>query len=114
MPVHTVRMRIMRLWLQKERSMKARTIWFAGVLILLAGTQATADTPKVTPDSGLVSYHKQIWPLLQAKCQACHQPASPGGKLVLTAHADFLKGGEHGAVVIAGKPEASAVLDYLT
>lgn len=93
---------------------KVLTAAWIFALILLAGMQATADTPKAAPDSGLVSYHKQIWPLLQAKCQACHQPASSGGKLALTTYADFLKGGEHGAVIVAGKPEASAVLEYLT
>lgn len=60
-----------------------------------------------------VSYHKQIWPILQAKCQGCHQPASPGGKLVVTSFAEFLKGGEHGAGFVAGKPEESLVVDYL-
>jgi WD40 repeat protein/mono/diheme cytochrome c family protein len=80
--------------------------------ILLCGTRAAADTPQVA--SGPVSYHKQIWPLIQAKCQACHQPASAGGMLVLTTYADFLKGGDNGPVVVGGKPEASSVLDYLT
>jgi WD40 repeat protein len=61
-----------------------------------------------------VSYHKQIWPILQTKCQGCHQPAAPGGKLVVISFADFLKGGEHGAGFLAGKPDGSLVLDYLT
>jgi mono/diheme cytochrome c family protein len=61
-----------------------------------------------------VSYHRQIWPILQAKCQGCHQPASPGGKLVVTTYAAFAKGGEHGRVFVSGKPDASGVLDYLT
>lgn len=61
-----------------------------------------------------VSYHRQIWPILQAKCQGCHQPASPGGKLVVISYADFLKGGEHGAAFQSAHPDASIVLDYLT
>jgi len=61
-----------------------------------------------------VSYHKQIWPILQTKCQGCHQPAAPGGKLVVISFAEFLKGGEHGAGLVAGKPDDSLVMDYLT
>jgi len=61
-----------------------------------------------------VSYHKQIWPILQTKCQGCHQPAAPGGKLVVISFAEFLKGGEHGAGLVAGKPDESLVMDYLT
>lgn len=62
---------------------------------------------------GAVSYSRQIWPVLQAKCQACHQPASPGGKLVVTSYADLLKGGEHGVCIAPGKPEESPLLEYL-
>lgn len=64
--------------------------------------------------ASLISYHRQIWPILQAKCQGCHQPASAGGKLIVTTYAAFLKGGEHGPSFVAAKPEASSVLDYLT
>lgn len=61
-----------------------------------------------------VSYHRQIWPLLQAKCQGCHQPASAGGKLVVTTFSAFSKGGEHGATFTPGQPNKSALIEYLT
>lgn len=87
-----------------------------GIVCITHGTPASAyaaglsrSTQKVRP----VSYHRQIWPILQAKCQSCHQPAAPGGKLVLTTYADFRKGGEHGAAFLAGKPDASPLLEYL-
>ncbi len=75
------------------------------VVIALCGARANAAP---------VSYHKQIWPILQTKCQGCHQPAAPGGKLVVISFADFLKGGEHGASFVVGKPDGSLVMDYLT
>ena len=68
----------------------------------------------VRANAAPVSYHKQIWPILQTKCQGCHQPAAPGGKLVVISFAEFLKGGEHGAGLVAGKPDDSLVMDYLT
>ena len=67
----------------------------------------------VRANAAPVSYHKQIWPILQTKCQGCHQPVAPGGKLVVISFADFLKGGEHGAGFAAGKPDGSLVMDYL-
>jgi WD40 repeat protein len=80
------------------------------VLSVLAGLALCGTRVEAAP----VSYHKQIWPILQMKCQGCHQPAAPGGKLVVISYADFLKGGEHGAGFLAGKPDGSLVLDYLT
>ncbi len=70
-----------------------------------AQTKSAADQP--------VSYHKQIWPLLQAKCQGCHQPASAGGKLVVTTYAQFTKGGEHGPVFFPGDAVKSPLFEYL-
>lgn len=71
-------------------------------------TAASAAPPRT------VSYHRNVWPMLQAHCQACHQPASAGGKLVVITYADFMKGGEHGVEVRAGHPETSPLLEYLT
>jgi hypothetical protein len=87
-----------------------------GILALLAFpfTSATAQVRPGTKGASSISYHRQIWPILQAKCQGCHQPASPGGKLVVTSYAAFLKGGEHGPEFAAGKPDVSSVIDYLT
>ena len=81
-------------------------------LIVFSGTSCLAD--QTAEKSSLLSYQNQIWPVLQARCQGCHQPASAGGKLIVTSFANFLKGGEHGASVIASKPDKSPLLDYLT
>ncbi len=82
---------------------------------LSAGHTSIAKNPASRGQvAGFVSYHRQIWPVLQARCQGCHQPAAPGGKLVVTSFASFMKGGEHGQVVAAGKPDTSSLLDYLS
>ena len=31
-----------------------------------------------------ISYHKQIRPIFQAKCQGCHQPAKASGDYIMT------------------------------
>jgi WD40 repeat protein len=94
-----------------RRLIAAAALSLAAMAFPLVGSNAQTG-PAHTPQP--ISYHKQIWPLLQAKCQGCHQPASAGGKLVVTSFAQFTKGGEHGAVFLAGDPGKSALFDYLT
>ena len=67
----------------------------------------------IAPKLG-VSYSKQVFPLIQAKCQACHQPALAGGKLIMTKFYDFAKGGENGKPFVPGKPEQSPLMEYVT
>ncbi|MEP6538530.1 MAG: c-type cytochrome domain-containing protein [Bryobacteraceae bacterium] len=61
-----------------------------------------------------VSFQKQIRPVLARQCAACHQPASKQSELLLTSYDGFLKGGRKGAAFVAGKPEESVVIGYLT
>src|SRR5258708_3141809 len=84
-----------------------------GLLGCVYGMSAQAAPPSPSR-SGPGSFDKQIKPILHARCQGCHQPASAGGQLVLTDYAGLTKGGEHGSVFTAGKPDSSSLLDYLT
>jgi len=86
----------------------------AAVVVAASSRNSCEAQSSPKPSQIPVSYHTQIWPLLQAKCQGCHQPASAGGKLVVTSFASFSKGGEHGAAFVAGNPGKSALLEYLT
>ncbi len=107
-------MRRMHVGLRKSGLTRWLPLLLIGTALLLCGIRTPAAPPKSAPNAAPISYHKQIWPIIQAKCQACHQPASAGGSLVLTTYAGLLKGGEHGPALVGGKPEASLVLDYLT
>ena len=91
----------------------ARISEFYALVGILMALTAIGKQALCAPLHGKVSYQRQVWPILQAKCQGCHQPASPGGKLSVTSYADFKKGGEHGAAFLAGKPETSPVMSYL-
>src|SRR5208283_3295644 len=82
------------------------------VLLLFAATLSASASGGRQEDR--VSYVRQIRPILQSKCQGCHQPASAGGKLMLSSYADLMKGGEHGATAVAGKPDAGTLLGYLS
>ena len=61
-----------------------------------------------------VSFQKQIRPILARQCAACHQPASKQSELMVTTYDGFLKGGRKGAAFVAGKPDESVVVAYLT
>lgn len=54
-----------------------------------------------------------IEPLLQQHCVECHGGKEPEGSLVLESHADLLKGGESGAVVVPGKAAESLLVKAL-
>ncbi len=67
------------------------------------------------PATDAVSFDKQVRIILQANCQGCHQPAKAGGQYVMTAFDRLVKGGESGsAAVVPGKPETSALLQFIT
>jgi WD40 repeat protein len=61
-----------------------------------------------------VSYFGDIQPILQRSCQGCHQPATRSGDLVLTTYDGFMAGAAKGKMIIAGQPDSSPVIAYLT
>ena len=79
----------------------ALVVWTAGPALAAAG-RGQAGPP--------VSFHRQIRPILQRKCQGCHQPVSQGGKLILTSYEAFRAGGAAGPAFKPGKPDESVVM----
>jgi WD40 repeat protein len=61
-----------------------------------------------------VSYSKQIRPILQKRCQGCHQPASQGGKLILTTYQALRGGGGSGAGFKPGSPDDSILVKSIS
>src|SRR5713101_8835958 len=60
-----------------------------------------------------VSYFREIRPVIQRRCQGCHQPAMKYGGLDLTRYESFAAGGNKGPAFKPGAPQDSAVLAYL-
>lgn len=61
-----------------------------------------------------VSFARQIFPMLMARCLGCHQSTLQSGGMVVASYTDFKKGGRHGSPFVAGKPEDSLVIKHLT
>lgn len=55
-----------------------------------------------------------VGPMLQQRCESCHNTEKHQGELVLTSYEGLMYGGEYGPVVVAGRPEFSELLTRIT
>jgi WD40 repeat protein/mono/diheme cytochrome c family protein len=60
-----------------------------------------------------VSFMKQVQPILNQSCIACHKPEKKKGKLDLTTYASLMAGGSEGKTVVPGKPGESALIEQI-
>ena len=74
---------------------------------------AIGGTPAIS-GPGTVSYATQIAPVFKEKCEVCHRSTAPLGGFSVTSYSDVIRGGRHGSLILAGRPEASSLMDYLT
>jgi mono/diheme cytochrome c family protein len=78
-------------------------IWGCG------GSSSTPVTVVKTAD-GKVSYSQTIQPVLMDSCGSCHSEKRAKGGLVLASYSGLMKGGNRGAVVIAGNADESQII----
>jgi WD40 repeat protein/mono/diheme cytochrome c family protein len=79
------------------------------VLLFIAPTSASAQQPK-----GPVSFIKDVAPILQKNCLACHDAKKKKGKLEMTTWETFRKGGAHEDPITAGKSKESLIITVLS
>jgi WD40 repeat protein len=99
----------------------SRFTGWGGIFLLLVGSAVVsagpgilaADKPAAKP-AGPVSFYRQVRPVLQRSCSGCHQAAKRGGNLLLTSYDGLKAGGESGSGFVAGKPEDSIVVQYIS
>ncbi len=71
------------------------------------GDEEVAIVPE---DAGLgrpVEFERDVYPIFQANCIACHNKAKSEGDLSLENSETVMKGGSSGQVIVPGKPEES-------
>src|SRR5689334_24460677 len=81
------------------------------------GLIALSASPLFSQTSaGTELFEKEIRPVLVGKCYGCHSSKlkSPMGGLVLDTKSGLKKGGNAGAVLVAGNPSASRLFQALT
>ncbi|QDT99086.1 c-type cytochrome domain-containing protein [Gimesia aquarii] len=80
-------------------------------VVLVVGRFSVAEEKPIQPakvELGRpVSFEKDVFPILDANCIACHNVAKKEGALVLENVKDLLKGGDSGASIVPGKPDES-------
>src|SRR5712691_922731 len=64
--------------------------------------------------AGDPSYLRDVRPILDQNCTSCHEPASKQSDLDLTTYSRFQAGGKRGAAFVAGSPEQSLVIQFIT
>lgn len=59
-------------------------------------------------------YAQRVYPVLDTKCVSCHGSSIEKGGLRVDTYPHLMQGGKDGAVVLAGKPQASMLLQRVT
>src|SRR5271165_165140 len=63
----------------------------------------------------IVSYARDVRPIIQQHCQGCHQPAKAEGSFVMTSYADLLKKGDHEEPgFVPGNADQSLIVRQIT
>jgi len=57
-----------------------------------------------------VNFVRDIQPVLESRCLECHNPDKVKGELLMHTAEALLKGGDSGAGIVPGKPDASEIL----
>jgi len=83
-----------------------------GWLVLIAAASCLLLKAASAADSK-VDFTKEIHPLLEKACFDCHGPDKQKGGLRLDRRADALKGGDTGALLLAGKSTRSLLLEVV-
>lgn len=61
-----------------------------------------------------VSYQREVWPIFKRHCLGCHTEGKAKGGLRLDDIAALKKGGKHGVLFLAGKPDQSLLVKQVT
>ena len=80
------------------------------LFVLACPLAAAAFASAADPREGVLFFENQIRPLLANRCYECHGAKKQKSGLRLDTHAGFSKGGEGGALVVAGNLEKSSLI----
>ena len=84
---------------------------FRPLLILLVPCLAVTALPVGAVDREVDGFERDVAPILVMSCVGCHNHTEPSGGLDLTTIAALRKGGDSGAAVVPGDPEASYLIE---
>ena len=76
----------------------------------LVALGATLLSPAATALAADVDFERDVYPVLQRACVECHGAEKKKGGLRLDVREAAFQGGENGAVIVKGKPDASELV----
>jgi hypothetical protein len=79
-------------------------------LLLIPTIMAVVGVPAIGQS---LDFEADVAPILIRRCLECHQSSNPSGGLDLTTQLSVLKGGDSGPVIVAGKEEASFLVQRI-
>jgi WD40 repeat protein len=92
----------------RSPSLKPALVPFLAVLLFVARTAAAEPIQAVDPTPDKPSdFYVDVYPVLEAKCLACHSRTTKEAELVLEDVAGILKGGSSGPAVVPNQPDQS-------
>ncbi len=100
--------------------MNARTFVLFGLLCALSlgaawAYQQTKRQPKPKPAVKLVSFKKDVAPVLKKYCLPCHtEEMMNPSELYLDSYENLALGGKHGKPIVAGAPDSSLLMQKLS
>ena len=91
---------------------RCQVIGALGLSFLATALARGGDVP---PESALQFFEKKVRPLLVQRCYTCHSAdTKPSGGLRVDDRHGLISGGNSGAAVVPGKPEAGLLLRRVT
>ena len=72
-----------------------------------------ASQVEIVPFEEAQVFDHLILPILENKCNSCHNSSKAKGELIMTSIKTLLKGGENGVIFVGGKPEESSLLNRI-
>src|SRR6266851_1721530 len=90
-----------------------RLLRAAAVLLAVAILRAPSGRADQPSAADVEFFEKKIRPVLHEKCFSCHANGKKKGGLSLTSREALLKGGDSGAVVSAGQPDTSLLVEAI-
>ncbi len=90
--------------------MQSRFTLAAGLVFVALLAQALEQLRAEPSAADIEFFEKKVRPLLVEKCAQCHGEARAKGGLKLTSRTHALQGGDRGPALVAGKPEASLLI----
>lgn len=90
----------------------------AAITIVIVGCQSSSEAPAAstttsTNNAAVGSNFAAVQTTFASKCAGCHGDTNPKDGVSMVSYEAIQRGGSHGPILVAGKPEGSVLVDVL-